>query len=81
MVESSGIWHSLVMDALLSLLWYLPSVLFGIGTVVTLLAVRRAPAGTEDEDGFHYQTVSNRSLDARQQQSSDTVPPMGVRLA
>ncbi len=81
MVESSGIWHSLVMDALLSLLWYLPSVLFGIGTVVTLLAVRRAPAGTEDEDGFHYQPASTRSLDARQQQSSDTVPPMGVRLA
>ena len=81
MVESSGIWHSLVMDALLSLLWYLPSVLFGIGTVVTLLAVRRAPAGTEDEDGFHYQPASNRSLDVRQQQSSDTVPPMGVRLA
>jgi hypothetical protein len=69
------------MDALLSLLWYLPSVLFGIGTVVTLLAVRRAPAGMEDEDGFHYQATSNRSLDARQQQSSDTVPPMGVRLA
>ena len=81
MVESSGIWHSLVMDALLSLLWYLPSVLFGIGTVVTLLAVRRAPAGMEDEDGFHYQAASNRSLDARQQQSSDTIPPMGVRLA
>jgi hypothetical protein len=35
----------------------------------------------EDEDGFHYQATSNRSLDARQQQSSDTVPPMGVRLA
>ncbi len=69
------------MDALLSLLWYLPSVLFGIGTVVTLLAVRRAPAGTEDEDGFHYQATSNLSLDARQRPNADTVPPMGVRLA
>jgi hypothetical protein len=69
------------MDALLSLLWCLPSVLFGIGTVVTLLAVRRAPAGTEDEDGFHYQPASNRSLEARQRPNAGTVPPMGVRLA
>lgn len=81
MVESSGIWHSSLMDAILSLLWYLPSVVFGVGTIVTLLAVRRAPAGAEDEDGFHYQAASNRLLDARLQQSSGTVPPMGARLA
>lgn len=69
------------MDALTALLWYLPSVVFGLGTVVTVLAVRRAPAGTEDEEGFHYRPRAGVSLDARQQRSADTVPPMETRLA
>ena len=81
MAESVGIWHCFLMDAILSLLWNLPTVVFGIGTVVTLLAVRRAPAGTEDEDGFHYQPATGQSLEARQRQTSGTVPPMGARLA
>lgn len=81
MVESGGAWHTVLMDAILSLLWVLPSVLFGVGIVVTLLAVRRAPAGSESRDGFHYQHAVNRSLESRQQSSSDTVPPMGAHLA
>ena len=81
MVESSDKWQTMAMDALTALLWYLPSVVFGLGTVVTLLAIRRAPAGTEDEEGFVYQHQARVSLDARQQRSADTVPPVGARLA
>ena len=81
MVESSDKWQTMAMDALTALLWYLPSVVFGLGTVVTLLAIRRAPAGTEDEEGFHYQHPSSLSLEARQQRSADTVPPMSARVA
>ena len=69
------------MDALSALLGYLPSVVFGLGTVVTVLAVRRAPAGTEDEEGFHYRPRAGLSLDARQQRSADPLPPMGARVA
>ncbi len=81
MVESSGKWHTGGMETLHSLLWFLPSVLFGVGIVVTLLAVRRAPAGSESRDGFHYQHAVNRSLESRQQTSSGTVPPMGMHIA
>lgn len=71
----------MTMDAIISLLWFLPSVLFGIGIVVTLLAIRRAPAGSESRDGFHYHHAVNRSLESRQQTSSDTMPPMGAHVA
>lgn len=81
MVDSSDKWQSMAMDALTALLGYLPSVVFGLGTVVTLLAIRRAPAGTEDEDGFVYQHQARGSLDARQQSGAGTVPPLGARLA
>lgn len=81
MFESSGNWQTERMDALSTLLWYLPSVVFGLGTVVTVLAIRRAPAGTEDEDGFVYQHRTGVSLEARERRNADTVPPMGARVA
>jgi cytochrome c-type biogenesis protein CcmH/NrfF len=81
MVESSDKWQTVAMDAILSLLWFLPSLVFGVGTVVTLVAIRRAPAGTEDEDGFVYQHRTGVSLEARERRSVDTVPPMGARVA
>lgn len=81
MFESSGNWQTEPMDALIALLWYLPSVVFGLGTVVTLLAIRRAPAGTEDDDGFVYQHQARGSLDVRQQSGAGTAPPLGARLA
>jgi hypothetical protein len=71
----------MTMDALLSLLWFLPSLVFGVGTVVTLVAIRRAPDATEDEEGFHYRPRAGLSLDARQPSGADPVPPLGARLA
>lgn len=81
MVESSDFWHSQAMDAVLSLLWFLPSVVFGVGTIATLLLVRRAPVGTEDEDGFHYVHAVHPSLEARHASTSGTVPPMVTRVS
>lgn len=69
------------MDAILTILWFVPTVVFGVGTVITLVAVRRVPEGREDEDGFHYTRPLGESLEARHRRSSDTVPPMGTRFA
>lgn len=69
------------MDITRAILWFLPSVVFGVGTVITLIAVRRAPKGREDEDGFHYRQPVGQSLEERQRRGSDTVPPMGTRFA
>jgi hypothetical protein len=69
------------MDAAHAFLWSLPTIVFGVGTVITLVAVRRAPEGCEDEEGFHYSRPPGKSLEARQAPSSDTVPPMGTRFA
>jgi hypothetical protein len=42
------------MEALLTILWFVPSIVFGVGTVITIVALQRAPEGREDERGFRY---------------------------
>jgi hypothetical protein len=42
------------MEAALTFLRFVTPVIFGVGTVITLIATRRAPLGREDEDGFHF---------------------------
>ena len=54
MAAASRLWQSLLMQTLHALLAIVPSVIFGVGTIITIVALRRAPEGLEDAEGFHY---------------------------
>ena len=42
------------MNSTLTLIWIVASLGFAVGTVMTLVSLRRAPEGLEDENGFRY---------------------------
>lgn len=42
------------MEAVLTILWFVPSLVFGVGTVITIVALQRAPEGRENERGFRF---------------------------
>ena len=69
------------MHPVLAILWFLPSFVFGVGTVITILALRRAPEGFENEDGFHYLRPSEMPLPMSQRDSTQIVHSGGVGLA
>ena len=55
------------MHSALAILWMVPSLVFGVGTIITVVALRRVPEGYEDETGFHYtepQTAAKDHADA-----------------
>lgn len=53
MFDATRLWQTRAMQLAASILWFLPSVVFGVGTVITIVALRRAPEGFESENGFH----------------------------
>ena len=80
MFERARIWQSVVMHPALAFLWFLPSIVFGVGTVITIVALRRAPDGFEDTDGFHCLHLSDAARRADSSASADVVH-RGVELA
>ena len=48
------------MDSLLSLFAVMAFAIFAVSTAVTLIALRAAPEGTEDESGFHSEELARR---------------------
>jgi len=69
------------MQAALTFLWFLPSIVFGVGTVITLVALRRAPEGRENDEGFQYLRSSHTPAPAPVRDSSHVVHSAGARLA
>jgi hypothetical protein len=68
------------MEAALTILRFAVPVFFGLGTVVTILAVRRAPVGREDADGFRMiDSIETRA--ARSHEVESSVSSNGVSLA
>lgn len=73
-------WQSMTMQLIQALLSLAVPVMFGLGTVITIVALRRAPEGTEDHEGFHYRHAFQvpRPAPAPARRSTvDTMPPMG----
>jgi hypothetical protein len=68
------------MDAVLIFLRLATSLIFGVGTVITIVALRRAHMGREDEEGFHYLQSSHTP---KVSADGETGPfaQSGVRLA
>jgi hypothetical protein len=54
MVTTRRFWHSLAMQSALPLLLILAGFILAVGTVVMIVALRRAPEGYEDENGFQF---------------------------
>jgi hypothetical protein len=55
-------------------------VIFGVGTIITLVALRRAPMGREDEDGFHF-LESSQTPEVSAAKEDRQVTPGAVWLA
>ena len=81
MAERRDLWQSKRMDAVRTILWSLPSIIFGLGTVITIVALRRAPDGSEDEEGFQYLRSSHTPLPPQAREPADAVHPSGAHLA
>ena len=62
------------MDAALIILRFVLPVVFGGGTVFTILALRRAPVGREDEDGFHFIESTDAPVASRAEGAGHVVP-------
>ena len=68
------------MQMLHALLTFLTPVIFGVGTVITIVALRRAPEGNEDSEGFHYRHAFQMPRVARVKSAPEIVPG-GTRFA
>lgn len=80
MARAAGTAHSRSMQTIQTLLTLVPSVIFGVGTIVTIVALRRAPEGSEDSEGFHYRHAFAVPRRARRHGKVDTIPG-GTRFA
>lgn len=69
------------MNTATTILWFLPSFVFGVGTVITIVALRRAPEGYQDEEGFHYLRSSHTPMGADAHDAVQAVHSAGGRLA
>lgn len=78
MAGSVPMWQSMTMQLIQALLSLAVPVMFGLGTVITIVALRRAPEGSEDNEGFHYRPAFQVPRPAPARRSTvDTMPPMG----
>ena len=66
------------MHSALAILWMVPSLVFGVGTIITVLALRRAPEGYEDETGFHYTAPQSGTTDRAD--AAHALPTSGMGL-
>jgi hypothetical protein len=81
MVEARCIWQSERMQPAVAILWFLPSIVFGVGTVITILALRHAPEGYESEEGFQYLHLSDAARVAGTREAANVAHPTGAGLA
>ena len=79
MFDLGRFWQSVAMHPAVAILWFLPSIVFGVGTIVTIIALRRAPEGYENDEGFQYLRRSQSPFATRHTSSAGV--GSGIELA
>jgi hypothetical protein len=80
MVKNRPMWHLIPMNTAFLIISSLALLTLGIGGIATFFAVRSAPEGFEDADGFHL-VANSKSPASVTSTSSHDLHPEGARFA
>lgn len=72
MVAGSGMWHIHRMNSALVIASVAGLLVFGAGSVVAYFAIRSAPEGFEDAEGFHALEIGTKSKQATSTRAAES---------